>query len=66
MPEERVSLNFDKTLSCISWFFVSCVLEPLEMVELDGNDGASFRVLNLELAFKQTELEPMVSIKLSE
>ena len=56
MPEERMGLHLDDTLSCISWLLVSCVLELFEVIKLDWDDGASFRVLNLELALEKTEL----------
>ncbi len=34
------------------------------MVQLDGNDGASFRIFDLKGAIENTDLEPMISIEL--
>ena len=52
MPEERMRLHLDNTLSRISWLLVCRILELLEMVKLDWDDRASFRILNLKLAFE--------------
>ena len=64
MPEQGVRLHFDELVGRGGRVALSIVLEALEMVKLYGDDAARLWVLDLKGAVEDTDLQPMVTIKL--
>ena len=64
MPEERMSLNLNELVGRCGSVTLCVVLEALKMVQLDRDDRAGLRILDLKGTVQDADLEPMVAIEL--
>ena len=64
VPEKRVSLHLNDLVFRSRCLTFGVILEPVHMVELNGDNRTSLGVLDLEGAVEDADLQPVIAIKL--
>ena len=64
VPEKWMSLHLDQLVGGSSCVALRIVLEAIQMIQLNWDDGARLRVFNLECAVQDADLKPVISIEL--
>lgn len=66
MPEERMSLDFDKLVECHITAIIFINMEPFKVFEMYRHYRAVIRILDLKGAISQIDLKPVVPIELAD